>query len=171
MGRLEDALCQMAAWLLSRGVLRHRLDFLVAASTTSSHLHPRSGGIRRAASGPGTSEEDELELERGDGDDSSAGDDEEDSAERKHDAGPPSLPAVLGGGGQEAEDEALFRELLGAGLLDGRTSVHACCWRLGWEASPSTSSASSPRRRLLAWAGRHPRVRVASREPTGADEW
>jgi hypothetical protein len=167
---LEEALSRMAAWMLSRRVLHHRVDFLVASFSSSSSLLLRSDGLGRARISPSVAQDN-------DDDDHDATGHDDGSSERKYDG---ALSASLTGRDDSVdEDEVLFRELLDAGLLDGRTSVQSCCWKLGWwESSISSSSFSLPysspsssSSRLLSWASRHPRVRVASREPTARDDW
>jgi hypothetical protein len=161
--QLEDMLFQMAAWLRSRRVLNHLVEFLVACL-------PLMGGRGTGRGDSGGGDDDAAQhtrqiAARGSGsNDSSPGG--EASSEKKVDGSNPRRGTVRRGNRDMAaaaadDDDAMFRELFESGCLEGRSSLSYCCYRLGLE------SAS----RLRAFALRHPLIRIVLREPAEQDDW
>jgi hypothetical protein len=59
-----------------------------------------------------------------------------------------------------ASDDLLFKELLDADCLSGRTSVPACCWRTGLNPT-----------KLSAFVARNDQIHVVTRVPAPGDDW
>jgi hypothetical protein len=161
--QLEDMLFQMAAWLRSRRVLNHLVEFLVACLPLM--------GTRSVGGGGDAAQHPRRIADRGSGsNDSSFGG--EPSSEKKDDhrtnprramlrRGNHAMAALAADDDDRDDDDPLFRELFESGCLEGRSSLAYCCYRLGLE------SAS----RLRAFALGHPRIRIVLREPAERDDW
>jgi hypothetical protein len=158
--QMEDMLFQMAAWLRSRHVLNHLVEFLVACLPLAGRRNVRGGA---AGSGDGDDVANNVgrrtrsHADRGSGSNDSGGE----ASEKKSDSATPRRDGIRRGNDPAADDDTLFQELFESGCLQGHSSLAFCCYRLGLE------SAS----RLRAFAIRHPRIRIVVREPTERDDW
>jgi hypothetical protein len=155
--QMEDMLFQMAAWLRSRHVLNHLVEFLVACLPLAG---PGSIQGRAAGSGDGAhamGRRTRSHADRGSGSNDSGGE----ASEKKVDSATPRRDGMLRGNDPASDDDSLFQELFESGCLEGRSSLAFCCYRLGLESAF----------RLRAFAARHPRIRIVVRESTERDDW